>query len=38
MNFGIWHDFRNPPEWHVPYDRLYRENLEQIELAEELGF
>jgi len=38
MKFGIWHDFRNPPEWHVPYDRLYRENLEQIELAEELGY
>ena len=38
MKFGIWHDFRNPPEWHVPYDRLYRENLEQVELAEELGY
>jgi alkanesulfonate monooxygenase SsuD/methylene tetrahydromethanopterin reductase-like flavin-dependent oxidoreductase (luciferase family) len=38
MKFGIWHDFRNPPEWHIPYDRLYRENLEQIELAEKLGY
>ena len=38
MKFGIWHDFRNPQEWHVPYDRLYRENIEQIELAEELGY
>ena len=38
MNYGIWHDFRNPREWHVPYDRLYRENLEQVELAEELGY
>jgi len=38
MKFGIWHDFRNPPQWRVPYDRLYRENLEQIEWAEELGY
>jgi alkanesulfonate monooxygenase SsuD/methylene tetrahydromethanopterin reductase-like flavin-dependent oxidoreductase (luciferase family) len=38
MNFGIWHDFRNPPQWHVPYDRLYAENLEQIAWAEALGF
>jgi alkanesulfonate monooxygenase SsuD/methylene tetrahydromethanopterin reductase-like flavin-dependent oxidoreductase (luciferase family) len=38
MKFGIWHDFRNPPEWAIPYDRLYRENLEQIEWAEELGY
>src|SRR5262249_47663995 len=36
--FGIWHDFRNPPKWAVPYDRLYRENLEQIVWAEQLGF
>jgi alkanesulfonate monooxygenase SsuD/methylene tetrahydromethanopterin reductase-like flavin-dependent oxidoreductase (luciferase family) len=38
MKFGIWHDFRNPPRWHRPYDVLYRENLEQIAWAEELGF
>jgi len=38
MNFGIWHDFRNPPQWSIPYDRLYRENLDQIEWAEELGY
>ncbi len=38
MKFGIWHDFRNPERWRVPYDRLYRENLEQIERAESLGF
>jgi alkanesulfonate monooxygenase SsuD/methylene tetrahydromethanopterin reductase-like flavin-dependent oxidoreductase (luciferase family) len=38
MKFGIWHDFRNPPQWHVPYDRLYRENLEQIAWAEQLGY
>jgi alkanesulfonate monooxygenase SsuD/methylene tetrahydromethanopterin reductase-like flavin-dependent oxidoreductase (luciferase family) len=38
MKFGIWHDFRNPPRWHRPYDVLYRENLEQIAWAEELGY
>ncbi len=38
MRFGIWHDFRNPPRWHRPYAQLYRENLEQIAWAEELGF
>jgi alkanesulfonate monooxygenase SsuD/methylene tetrahydromethanopterin reductase-like flavin-dependent oxidoreductase (luciferase family) len=38
MRYGIWHDFRNPPRWHRPYDVLYRENLDQVALAEELGF
>jgi alkanesulfonate monooxygenase SsuD/methylene tetrahydromethanopterin reductase-like flavin-dependent oxidoreductase (luciferase family) len=38
MDFGIWHDFRNPPQWHVPYARLYAENLDQIAWAETLGF
>jgi alkanesulfonate monooxygenase SsuD/methylene tetrahydromethanopterin reductase-like flavin-dependent oxidoreductase (luciferase family) len=38
MKFGLWHDLRNPPRWHRPYDVLYRGNLEQIEWAEELGF
>ena len=38
MRFGIWHDFRNPPQWAIPYDRLYRENLEQIVWAEQLGY
>jgi alkanesulfonate monooxygenase SsuD/methylene tetrahydromethanopterin reductase-like flavin-dependent oxidoreductase (luciferase family) len=38
VKFGIWHDFRNPPRWHVPYGRLYAENLEQIAWAETLGY
>ena len=38
MRFGIWHDFRNPPRWHRPWDALYRENLDQIEWAESLGY
>jgi alkanesulfonate monooxygenase SsuD/methylene tetrahydromethanopterin reductase-like flavin-dependent oxidoreductase (luciferase family) len=38
VRFGIWHDFRNPARWQIPYDRLYRENLDQIAWAETLGF
>jgi alkanesulfonate monooxygenase SsuD/methylene tetrahydromethanopterin reductase-like flavin-dependent oxidoreductase (luciferase family) len=38
MKVGLWHDFRNPPAWRGPYDRLYRENLDQIAWAEELGY
>jgi alkanesulfonate monooxygenase SsuD/methylene tetrahydromethanopterin reductase-like flavin-dependent oxidoreductase (luciferase family) len=38
MRYGIWHDFRNPPRWHVPWERLYGENLDQIAWAEQLGF
>jgi alkanesulfonate monooxygenase SsuD/methylene tetrahydromethanopterin reductase-like flavin-dependent oxidoreductase (luciferase family) len=38
VRFGIWHDFRNPPEWPRPYAALYRENLDQIEWAESLGY
>jgi alkanesulfonate monooxygenase SsuD/methylene tetrahydromethanopterin reductase-like flavin-dependent oxidoreductase (luciferase family) len=38
VKFGIWHDFRNPPAWARPYATLYRENLDQIEWAETLGY
>jgi alkanesulfonate monooxygenase SsuD/methylene tetrahydromethanopterin reductase-like flavin-dependent oxidoreductase (luciferase family) len=38
MDFGVWHDFRNPPPWHRPWDAVYRENLDQIAYAEELGY
>jgi alkanesulfonate monooxygenase SsuD/methylene tetrahydromethanopterin reductase-like flavin-dependent oxidoreductase (luciferase family) len=38
VKFGVWYDFRNPARWRRPYDALYRENLEQIAFAEELGF
>lgn len=38
MRFGIWHDFRNPRRWHRPYAEVYRENLDQIARAEELGY
>jgi alkanesulfonate monooxygenase SsuD/methylene tetrahydromethanopterin reductase-like flavin-dependent oxidoreductase (luciferase family) len=38
VNFGLWYDFRNPPEWRVPFERLYAESLDQIVEAERLGF
>ncbi|HEY6394806.1 MAG TPA: LLM class flavin-dependent oxidoreductase, partial [Candidatus Binataceae bacterium] len=36
--FGLWYDFRNPPQWRQPFDRLYDEILDQIAWAETLGF
>lgn len=38
MKFGVWYDFRNPPQWARPYDVVYRENLDQIIWAERAGF
>jgi alkanesulfonate monooxygenase SsuD/methylene tetrahydromethanopterin reductase-like flavin-dependent oxidoreductase (luciferase family) len=38
MKFGIIHDFRNPRQWRRPYPELYREILDQIVRAEELGY
>ncbi len=35
--FGLWYDFRNPPQWHRPFSTLYREVLDQIAWAERLG-
>ena len=34
--FGLWYDFRNPPQWRQPSDRLYREILDQIAWGEDL--
>jgi alkanesulfonate monooxygenase SsuD/methylene tetrahydromethanopterin reductase-like flavin-dependent oxidoreductase (luciferase family) len=37
-SFGTYYDFRNPPRWHVPWDRFYAEIIEQVAWAEtELG-
>ncbi len=36
--FGIWYDFRNPEQWRKPMTQMYAEYLDQIVLAEELGF
>jgi probable F420-dependent oxidoreductase len=38
MRFGLWYDFRNPPQWRQPADRLYGETLDQIAWGESHGF
>jgi alkanesulfonate monooxygenase SsuD/methylene tetrahydromethanopterin reductase-like flavin-dependent oxidoreductase (luciferase family) len=38
VSFGLAYDFRNPDEWKKPFETLYRESLDQIVWAEELGF
>jgi alkanesulfonate monooxygenase SsuD/methylene tetrahydromethanopterin reductase-like flavin-dependent oxidoreductase (luciferase family) len=38
IRFGLWYDFRNPPQWRQPADRLYREILDQIAWGENNGF
>ena len=38
IRFGLWYDFRNPPAWKRPYDRLYNEIIDQIVWGEENGF
>jgi alkanesulfonate monooxygenase SsuD/methylene tetrahydromethanopterin reductase-like flavin-dependent oxidoreductase (luciferase family) len=38
VRFGPWYDFRNPPQWRQPSDRLYREILDQIVWGENHGF
>ncbi len=38
VSFGLWYDFRNPDPWRVPFEQRYRETLDQIVWAEELGF
>ena len=37
VNFGLWYDFRNPLRTQS-FEKLYRQNLEQIVWAESLGF
>ena len=38
IRFGLWYDFRNPPEWRQASDRLYSEILDQIAWGESHGF
>lgn len=38
MQFGLWYDFRNPPQWQRPWPQLYGELLDQIVYAEGLGY
>jgi alkanesulfonate monooxygenase SsuD/methylene tetrahydromethanopterin reductase-like flavin-dependent oxidoreductase (luciferase family) len=35
---GAWFDFRNPAQWRIPWDRLYGETLDLVQLSEQLGF
>src|SRR5439155_16044092 len=38
VRFGLWYDFRNPPQWRQSSDRLYQEILDQIVWGENHGF
>src|SRR2546430_9940817 len=38
VRFGLWYDFRNPPQWRQSSDRLYGEILDQIAWGENNGF
>ena len=38
IRFGLWYDFRNPPQWRQAPDRLYAETLAQIAWSENHGF
>jgi len=38
LKFGIFYDFRNPPQWRRPYEKIYADILDQIAWAENLGF
>ena len=36
--FGLIYDFRNPPQWRKPWAEFYDELLDEVQLAEELGY
>ena len=38
MQFGLLYDFRNPPQWRIPNERLYAQTIEQMVFAESLGY
>jgi alkanesulfonate monooxygenase SsuD/methylene tetrahydromethanopterin reductase-like flavin-dependent oxidoreductase (luciferase family) len=38
IRWGLWYDFRNPDHRHRPHEELYEQSLDQIVLAEELGY
>ena len=38
LRFGLWYDFRNPPEWKQDGTLLYAQILDQIVRAEKLGW
>jgi alkanesulfonate monooxygenase SsuD/methylene tetrahydromethanopterin reductase-like flavin-dependent oxidoreductase (luciferase family) len=38
LRYGLIYDFRNPVPWRRPWDEVYEGLLQQIEVAERLGF
>lgn len=38
LTFGYLYDFRNPPQWHRPWEQLYGEILDAIAWSEGAGF
>ncbi len=38
ISFGVWLDFRNPPQWRRSYDDIYAETIDQVQWAESLGY
>lgn len=38
LRFGLWYDFRNPPQWQRDNTELYHACFDQIVRAEDLGF
>ena len=38
LSFGLWYDFRNPPEWKQNDTELYEKCIAQIARAEDMGF
>jgi probable F420-dependent oxidoreductase len=38
LRFGLWYDFRNPPEWRQDPTRLYEATIAQAARAELLGW
>ena len=38
ISFGLWYDFRNPPQWERSNVELYHAVIDQVVHAESLGF
>jgi len=38
IKFGVWYDFRNPPQWRQDPTALYKASFDQIVRVEDMGF
>ena len=38
LTFGYHYDFRNPPQWHKPWDQVYTEAFDVAVWSEQVGF